>query len=86
MQGATALALFHERIVTSGNRVIAQGTGTIEYCFKFNLLVASQTWIWSATLRVFFDEILDHAGMKFLRHVPYIKRNTDHVGGAPGIM
>ena len=86
MHGASDLALFHDRIVSCCYGVISQRTCAIQDSFEFNLLVTTQTWIRRATLGILFDEIFDHPGVKLLGHIPNIKRDTDHICGATGVV
>src|SRR5215472_6767802 len=67
------------------DRVEAERYRAVEHGCELDLLVAPQTRIRRAAVSVLTDEVLDDVGVESFGHVPYVERNADDIGGAPGV-
>ncbi|CAB5054762.1 unannotated protein [freshwater metagenome] len=86
MQRATYFGFASACIVAGDNAIESHRLCAIENCCKFNLLIATKTWVRCAPCLVFAHKVFDDAFVEFIGHIPDIERNTDDICGATCIM
>ncbi len=72
-------------VVAGDHGVEAERERPVEDGRELDLLVAAQARVGRAAGGVLGDEVVHHAGVELVGHVPDVERDPDHVGGAAGV-
>ncbi|SLC81659.1 Uncharacterised protein [Mycobacteroides abscessus subsp. massiliense] len=78
-------AILQTRVMARGHRVEAQRDGPICQRRELDLLVAFHARIRGAALGVRLNEIVDDILFESISEIPYIERDSEHIGDAPRI-